>query len=188
MAFADANLADEETQTGQDGSSRAASEAASVPAPSSFGRPAKTSKRSRSITPEGGLKQQHYAQHQYSSATGHGTEKLEPEHAPWQGFAQSGGKGEEAEDEQKESWMHHSNVHEPAAYAKHEPVHGKADMGFQSWQQSVKSEDGMEHRGGALEHQLSRGLSSSQSLPVSNTESGKPKKTGLKIKLKLKAS
>ena len=185
--IADANLADEETDTGQDGSSRGVSEAASVPAPYSFGRPAKKSKRSRSITPEGGLKQQHYGQHPYEQ-TGQGPAKPEPKEQPWQGFALSESKVEEAEDEPRGSWMHGSYRHQHAAHAKHEASQSEADMGVQSWQQSVKPEDDVQHRDNALGHQLSRGLSFSQSLPVSNTESNKPKKTGLKIKLKLKAS
>ena len=83
---ADANLADEDTQTGQGDSSRAASDAH---ASSGHGvaKATKRVKRSRSVTPEGGLAAH---QHNWSDLdSGQPVLKTEPVKSEWQGFATS---------------------------------------------------------------------------------------------------
>ena len=83
---ADANLADEDTQTGQGNSSRAASDA---PASSGHGlaKATKRVKRSRSVTPEGGLAA--YQQNWSDFDSGQAVLKTEPVKSEWQGFATS---------------------------------------------------------------------------------------------------
>ena len=178
-AVADANLA-EETNTGQDGSSRAVSEAASVPALSSFGR---QSKRSRSITPEGGLMQHQHAQGRHTNVKHEQGDREytqgEEEQPQWQGFAQ-----QDKVADHKGSRMRDPCDYQTAASTKVEPL----IAGNSSWHQRVKPEEDVQQHEGAIGHRLSRGLSSSQSLPTSSTDGGKPRKTGLKIKLKLKPS
>lgn len=84
---ADANLADEGTNTGQGYSSRAASDA-----PSTSGhRGAKTGKRSRSITPEGGLAAQHFSWDDGSLPL-KPEAKVGPVKSEWQGFATDRGQ------------------------------------------------------------------------------------------------
>ncbi|DBA85268.1 TPA: hypothetical protein ACH3X2_005964 [Trebouxia sp. C0005] len=75
----DANLADEGTNTGQGNSSRAVSDAPSVPGHGTA-RAAKQANRSRSITPEGGLAAQHYSWGDQAEP------KAEPAKSGWQGF------------------------------------------------------------------------------------------------------
>lgn len=181
-----------DTNTGQEGSSRAVSEAASVPAPSSTGKPSKKSKRSRSITPEGGLVQQQYTRRQLTDLSHDQSEdnptKAEPPEAQWQGFPQH------SHNEQKVDVGGHNGHWMQGPYgeqqAKLEPEHERMQATPQLWHESSRHpDDEHAHHGddiGGLSHQLSRGLSSSQSVAVSNTDSGKSKKTGLKIKLKLK--
>ena len=76
---ADANLADEATNTGQGNSSRAVSEAPSIPGHGTA-RAAKKANRSRSITPEGGLAAQPYSWDNQPEP------KAEPVKSGWQGF------------------------------------------------------------------------------------------------------
>lgn len=79
LLHADANLADEGTNTGQGNSSRAVSDAPSVPGHGTA-RAAKQANRSRSITPEGGLAAQHYSWGDQAEP------KAEPAKSGWQGF------------------------------------------------------------------------------------------------------
>ena len=76
---ADANLADEATNTGQGNSSRAVSEAPSIPGHGTA-RAAKKANRSRSITPEGGLAALPYSWDKQPEP------KTEPVKSKWQGF------------------------------------------------------------------------------------------------------
>lgn len=76
---ADANLADEGTNTGQGNSSRAVSEVPSIPGHGTA-RAAKKANRSRSITPEGGLAAQPYSWDNQPEP------KAEPVKSEWQGF------------------------------------------------------------------------------------------------------
>ena len=76
---ADANLADEATNTGQGNSSRAVSEAPSIPGHGTA-RAAKKANRSRSVTPEGGLAAQPYNWDNQPEP------KTEPVKSEWQGF------------------------------------------------------------------------------------------------------
>jgi hypothetical protein len=76
---ADANLADEGTNTGQGNSSRAVSDAPSIPGHGTA-RAAKKAYRSRSITPEGGLAAQHYSWDDQPEP------KAEHVKSEWQGF------------------------------------------------------------------------------------------------------
>lgn len=175
------------TNTGQEGSSRAESEVA----PSSTSKPVKKGKRSRSITPEGGLMQHPYAQrHPSNDSHVHLREnptKAEPPDTQWQGFVQHSheqptGSGDHHE---KGPWVHQSYQDQ---HLKVEPASEQIQLAPHSRQGSVKGEESARPGEETMSHQLSRGLSSSHSLPVSNTDSGNGKKTGLKIKLKLKPS
>lgn len=106
----------------------------------------------------------------------------EEEQPQWQGFAQQG-----KEADHKGSTMRDPYNYLVAAPTKAEPTHEQT-AGNSSWHQRVKPEEDVRQHEGPIGHQLSRGLSSSQSLPTSSTDGGKPRKTGLKIKLKLKPS
>lgn len=152
-----------------------------MPAASAFDKPSKKSKRIRSITPEGGLKPsfQHGQDPYWHVQPSEGlvkaeSVKTEPGQLPGTGavhHARDSGTKEEP-------FMHQLDQSPNQDLSQQlYPSNSMSDG------QPIKHEDGMRE----MRQDLSgRVLPASQSLPTSSAENGNAKKTGLKIKLKVR--
>ena len=153
---ADANLADEGPNTGQGNFSRAVSDG-----PPSLGHhiaaAAKKGKRSRSITPEGGLAAHHYNWDDDTQPTEHPL-KIEPVKSEWKGFAPGRNQAHHSGYDAQSHGADTSNRDSPHAAA--------------------------EYSGADVRNAYDNGLVKQEQKPA--VDKPQVKRTGLKVKLKFK--